>query len=146
MLHPISIEPEANNSPRLIVYPSSMIWPGNLVGVTLLNAMHEVNEKPDPTVIGGKMPRFRWFGLMVLCSAVYYFIPGFLAKFLSVFAVATWMAPNNVMVNQLFGGHSGLSLIPITFDWSQIAGYHGSPLIPPWYVYPTNRGISDSCC
>ncbi|CAH0052080.1 unnamed protein product [Clonostachys rhizophaga] len=119
---------------KFLVYPSSMIWPGNLVGVTLLNAMHEVNEKPDPTVIGGKMPRFRWFGLMVLCSAVYYFIPGFLAKFLSVFAVATWMAPNNVMVNQLFGGHSGLSLIPITFDWSQIAGYHGSPLIPPWHA------------
>jgi hypothetical protein len=111
-----------------------MIWPGNLVAVTLLNAMHETNDRPDPTVIGGSMPRYRWFAIITACSAIYYFIPGFLAQFLSVFAFATWLAPNNVVVNQLFGGLTGLSLLPITFDWAQIAGYVGSPLIPPWYV------------
>lgn len=26
--------------------------------------------------------------------------------------------PNNVVINQLFGGYTGLSLIPITFDWT----------------------------
>lgn len=26
--------------------------------------------------------------------------------------------PNNVVLNQLFGGFTGLSLIPITFDWT----------------------------
>ncbi|KAF5692507.1 putative isp4 [Fusarium denticulatum] len=59
---------------------------------------------------------------------------GFLAQFLSIFAVATWMAPQNPIVNQLFGGQTGVSLLPITFDWTQIAGYVGSPLIPPWHA------------
>lgn len=38
------------------------------------------------------------------------------AKFLSVFAFVTWIRPNSVVINQLFGGTTGLSLIPITFD------------------------------
>jgi hypothetical protein len=38
------------------------------------------------------------------------------AKFLSVFAFVIWIRPNNVTINQLFGGSTGLSLIPITFD------------------------------
>jgi hypothetical protein len=40
------------------------------------------------------------------------------AKFLSVFAFVTWIRPKNVVINQLFGGWSGISLIPITFDVS----------------------------
>jgi OPT family oligopeptide transporter len=116
------------------VYPASMIWPENLAGVTLMNAMYERNDAPDPSVLGGAMHRYKWFAIVTACSFFYYFIPGFLAQFLSIFAVATWMAPQNPIVNQLFGGQTGLSLLPITFDWTQIAGYVGSPLIPPWYV------------
>jgi OPT family oligopeptide transporter len=114
------------------VYPASMIWPGNLVSVTLMNAMYEKNEKPDPTVIGGRMPRYYWFGLITICSFIYYFIPGFLAQFLSSFAFMTWIFPDSPVVNQLFGFSTGLSIIPITFDWTQISGFVGSPLIPPW--------------
>ncbi|KAF4461559.1 Sexual differentiation process isp4 [Fusarium albosuccineum] len=96
---------------KFLVYPASMIWPENLVGVTLMNAMYEGNDRPDPTILGG-----------------------FFAQFLSIFAVATWIAPQNPVVNQLFGGQTGLSLLPITFDWTQVAGYVGSPLIPPWHA------------
>lgn len=64
-------------------------------------------------------------------------IPGVLWQGLSVFAFVTckvplacfipdlcWLfflvgiRPNNVVLNQLFGGFTGLSLIPITFDWT----------------------------
>jgi len=119
---------------KFLVYPASMIWPGTLVVVTLMNAMYERNEQNDPTVIGGNMPRYRWFGLVTICASAYYFIPGFLAQFLSVFAWVTWIAPDNVVVNQLFGGVTGLSLLPMTFDWTQVAGFVGSPLIPPWHA------------
>ncbi|KAG5659026.1 hypothetical protein KAF25_007579 [Fusarium avenaceum] len=119
---------------KFLVYPASMIWPENLVGVTLMNAMYEVNDAPDPSILGGTMHRYKWFTIVTGCSFVYYFIPGFLAQFLSIFAVATWMAPQNPVVNQLFGGQTGLSFLPITFDWTQIAGYVGSPLIPPWHA------------
>jgi hypothetical protein len=40
-----------------------MIWPGNLVSVTLMNAMYEnTTFKPDHTILGGTIPRYRWFG------------------------------------------------------------------------------------
>jgi hypothetical protein len=55
-----------------------------------------------------------------------------LAQFLSSFAFVTWLAPDSPIVNQLFGFSTGLSLLPITFDWTQISGFVGSPLIPPW--------------
>ncbi|KAI1660364.1 small oligopeptide transporter [Daldinia decipiens] len=119
---------------RFLVYPASMIWPGNLVAVALMNAMYEKHEAPEPSIIGGRMPRYRWFGIMTFVSALYYFIPGYFAQFLSVFAFATWMAPQNPVVNQLFGGTTGLSLLPITFDWTQISGYIGSPLTFPWHA------------
>lgn len=119
---------------KFLVYPASMIWPGNLVSVVLMNAMYEKHAPLDPTVIGGNMPRYRWFAYITLGAFLYYFIPGFFAQFLSVFAFPTWLAPNNPIVNQLFGGTTGLSLLPITFDWTQIAGYIGSPLIPPWHA------------
>ncbi|KAM5351346.1 hypothetical protein ACJ41O_004069 [Fusarium nematophilum] len=119
---------------KFLVYPASMIWPANLVGVTLMNAMYERNDSPDPTILGGTMHRYRWFTIVTGCAFAYYFIPGFLAQFLSIFAVATWIAPQNAVVNQLFGGQTGLSLLPITFDWTQVAGYVGSPLIPPWHA------------
>ncbi|KAI2637347.1 OPT oligopeptide transporter protein-domain-containing protein [Xylaria nigripes] len=119
---------------KFLVYPASMIWPSTLVSITLMNAMYETHNTKDPTIIGGNMSRYRWFGLVTIVSCVYYFIPGFLAQFLSVTAVATWLAPQNVFVNQMFGGITGLSIIPITFDWTQVAGYIGSPLIPPWHA------------
>lgn len=109
-----------------------MIWPANLVSVTLMNAMYEKNEKKDVKVFGGSMPRYRWFAIITLLSAIYYFIPGFLAQFLSSFAFVTWIFPKSPVINQLFGMTTGLSLIPITFDWTQISGYIGSPLVPPW--------------
>ncbi|KAF5004264.1 hypothetical protein FDECE_9241 [Fusarium decemcellulare] len=119
---------------KFLVYPASMIWPENLVGVTLMNAMYEGNDRPDPTILGGTMHRYRWFTIVTGFAFAYYFIPGFFAQFLSIFAVATWIAPQNPVVNQLFGGQTGLSLLPITFDWTQVAGYVGSPLIPPWHA------------
>ncbi|KAJ4860373.1 OPT oligopeptide transporter protein domain-containing protein [Trichoderma breve] len=95
---------------KYLVYPASMIWPGNLASVAMMNAMYDE------------------------ASFAYYFIPGFFAQFLSVFAFATWMAPQNPVINQLFGGNTGLSIIPITFDWSQVTGYIGSPLVTPWHA------------
>ncbi|KAM3518569.1 hypothetical protein NHJ13051_008088 [Beauveria bassiana] len=119
---------------KFLVYPASMIWPENLVSVTLLNAMYEQSSAPDHKVLGGSMPRLRWFALVSVASFFYFFIPGFFARFLSVFAFPTWLAPDNAVVNQLFGGVTGLSLLPITFDWTQVAGFIGSPLIPPWHA------------
>jgi len=44
----------------------------------------------------------------------------------------TWIYPNNAVINQLFGATTGLGLIPITFDWTQISTWVGNPLTSPW--------------
>lgn len=51
-----------------------------------------------------------------------------------MFAFMTWMFPANVVVNELFGMTTGMALLPVTFDWSQIIGYLGSPLTTPWFA------------
>ena len=62
-----------------------------------------------------------------------YVVTGWIFQALSYFAFATWIAPNNVVVNQLFGYQTGLGLIPITFDWTQVTGFTFSPLMFPWH-------------
>ncbi|KAI1324286.1 OPT oligopeptide transporter protein-domain-containing protein [Xylariaceae sp. FL0255] len=119
---------------KFLVYPASMIWPSCLVSVALMNAMYETHTVKDHSILGGTMSRYRWFGVVAVISGLYYFIPGFFAQFLSVTAVFTWLAPESPVINQLFGGVTGLSVLPITFDWTQISGYIGSPLIPPWHA------------
>lgn len=37
-------------------------------------------------------------------------------------------------MNQVFGMTTGMALLPITFDWSQISGFLGSPLTTPWFA------------
>jgi OPT family small oligopeptide transporter len=115
-----------------LVYPAAMIWPINLMGCTVLHAMHQKEDDPDPTVFGGRMSKYRWFAIIMTISFFWYFIPGFLAQFLSMFAFMTWIYPNNPVINQLFGTTTGLGLIPITFDWTQISTWVGNPLTSPW--------------
>lgn len=119
---------------RFLVYPAAMIWPSNLVSVSLLHAMHEKDEELDPTVWGGNMTRYKWFGIISLASYLYYWIPGFFAQFLSIFVFMTWIFPQNPVVNQVFGGTTGLGMLPLTLDWTTITGFTGNPMIPPWHA------------
>jgi hypothetical protein len=58
---------------------------------------------------GGTMTtRYRFFVLIGLTSFAWFFLPGFFWTGLSLFSWACWIAPGNVVVNQLFGTVSGL--------------------------------------
>lgn len=116
---------------RILVYPASMIWPSTLVTTTFLTNIHlNVNHVAN----GWRVSRLRFFSMVLMSSFAWYWLPGFFAPFLSDFAFLTWITPNNVIINQLFGSSTGLGMVPITFDWNQIAGYIGSPLIPPFFA------------
>lgn len=119
---------------KILVTPSTMIWPSNLVTCTFLTNLH-INENHSAS--GWTISRLRFFFLVFLIGFLYYWFPGFIFEGLSYFAWVTWIKPNNVVINQVFGASTGLGLIPITFDWNQIAGYTGSPLIPPVGVLVT---------
>ncbi|KAG2734255.1 hypothetical protein G9P44_002261 [Scheffersomyces stipitis] len=115
---------------RVVVYPSSAIWPSNLVSCTFLTNLH-INE--NHPVNGWKISRLAFFGVILGGSFVYYWFPGWIFQALSYFSWITWIKPNNVIINQIFGSYTGLGMFPnnIALDWNQIAGYVGSPLIPP---------------
>ncbi|KAL9109139.1 MAG: hypothetical protein Q9227_006230 [Pyrenula ochraceoflavens] len=119
---------------KFLVEPASMIWPAQLVNTAFMYGLHD-HSKSDPTKTNGwGISRYRWFLYVFAGAFIWYWIPGYLFQALSVFAFATFIRPNNVVVNQLFGGWTGISLLPITFDWTQITGYIFSPLIPPWHA------------
>lgn len=119
---------------KFLVTPAAMIWPTNLINTTLFTALHD-HSKPDPRKVAGwTIGKYRMFLYCLIGSFCWYFVPGYIAPFLSVFAWVTWIRPNNPIVNQLFGGWTGLSLIPITFDWTFVSGFNFSPLIAPWHA------------
>ncbi|KAL2216443.1 small oligopeptide transporter, OPT family [Thermoascus aurantiacus ATCC 26904] len=118
---------------RFLVTPAAMIWPSVLINTSLFTALHD-HSRPDPKKVSGwTIGKYRLFLYTMIGSFVWYWFPGYIAPFLGVFAFVTWIKPQNVIINQLFGGWTGLSLIPITFDWTQISGFNFSPLIAPWH-------------
>ena len=89
----------------------------------------------DPARTNGwKIGRYRWFLIVGTGGFVWYWFPGWIFQGLSYFTFITWIAPNNVLVNQLFGGLTGYGLMPLTFDWTVVTGYLQSPLIPPFHA------------
>ena len=116
---------------RFLVWPAALTWPSNFSTTTLLYALHD-KSKTDPAQANGwSISHYRWFMYVASAMFVYYWFPGFIWQGLSVFDFPTWIKPENVVVNQLFGGFTGLSLIPLTFDWSNVIPYLNDPLLSP---------------
>ncbi|KAJ7148645.1 small oligopeptide transporter [Mycena crocata] len=103
---------------RFLVSPPSMIWPNTLVACALFNTLHSQNYAGVGQHPG--MSRERFFLFAFIGSAMWYFLPGYLW--------ACWIAPHNIIVNQLFGYKSGLGFSLISFDWNEIA------LATPWWA------------
>ncbi|KAH7330722.1 OPT oligopeptide transporter protein-domain-containing protein [Rhizoctonia solani] len=114
---------------RFLVWPSSMIWPATLVNTALFNTLHSTYGREE----GGRMSRERFFTLAFIGSAAWYFLPGYLFTALSNFTWVCWIAPDNLIVNALFGYQHGLGMGFITFDWAMVA-YNSSPLVTPFWA------------
>jgi len=114
---------------QFLVWPSSMIWPGALVSAAVFNTLHQNYGKSE----GRHMSRQKFFVVVTLGAAAYYWLPGYLFTALSVFNWVCWIAPQNVVVNSLFGYSTGFGMSLLTFDWAMI-GYIGNPLVTPWWA------------
>ncbi|KAI6912027.1 small oligopeptide transporter, OPT family [Hortaea werneckii] len=110
-----------------LVEPASIIWPGVLGNCALLNTLH---SRANAIANGWRITRLKFFMIVLGGAFFWYWLPGGLFVALSYFTWICWIAPNNIVVNQLFGFQTGLGLSPITFDWSQIA-YNSNPLLSP---------------
>ena len=102
--------------------------PGQVLGnCALLNSLH---SRANAVANGWKISRIKFFLIAMTCAFCWYWFPGLIFVALSYFTWVCWIAPKNIVVNQLFGMQTGLGLSPITFDWSQIA-YNTDPLLSP---------------
>ncbi|EEB05898.2 OPT oligopeptide transporter Isp4 [Schizosaccharomyces japonicus yFS275] len=119
----------AGLSRRFLVRPASMIWPGNLVQCTMIKTLHHNDSKKVAN--GWRIRPFLFFFFVMIGAFVWNWFPSYIFPALSLFAWVTWLRPNSPVVNQLFGETTGVSLLPMTFDWNQVSSYMGSPLVCP---------------
>ena len=119
----------------VVVEPAGFVWPGILGNTALNHALF--SRKQAGSSEGGSrwnMSRYRFFITAFCVSFCWYWLPDFLFPALGYFTFVCCAAPSNAVVNQVFGMKSGMGLLPLTFDWSQIA-YIGSPLVvPTWTI------------
>ncbi|KAI7191051.1 OPT family small oligopeptide transporter, partial [Hortaea werneckii] len=120
---------------RFLVWPAALIWPANFSITTLLYALHDKSKSDPAKANGWQISRYRFFVYVASGSFVYYWFPGVIWQGLSVFSFVTWIKPNNATINQLFGGFTGLSLIPLTFDWTYVTAYLQDPLLSPMFSH-----------
>ncbi|KAJ6140509.1 hypothetical protein N7470_010305 [Penicillium chermesinum] len=122
--------------------PAAMIWPTQFANTTLFYALHDKSPSNPLETNGWSISRYRYFMYVMIGAFCWYWLPGVVWQSLSVFAFITWIKPNNVVLNQLFGGYTGLSLIPITFDWTYVSAYLLDPLLTPAHaIFNTMIGL-----
>ncbi|KAJ5221548.1 uncharacterized protein N7469_010435 [Penicillium citrinum] len=116
---------------RWIVYPAALVWPTSLSSTVLFRALHEPESRKPAN--GWTINRYRFFSYATALAFVIFWFPDYIWTSLSTFAFITWIFPNNQKVNTIFGMNSGLGLLPISLDWTQI-NYAGFPLTTPFYI------------
>ncbi|KAJ6102972.1 hypothetical protein N7486_005399 [Penicillium sp. IBT 16267x] len=116
---------------RWIVYPAALVWPTSLSSTVLFRALHEPESRTAAN--GWTITRYSFFAYVTAFGFVVFWFPDYIWTSLSTFAFITWIFPHNQKVNTLFGMNSGLGLLPISLDWTQI-NYAGYPLMTPFYI------------
>ncbi|CAK3968482.1 small oligopeptide transporter [Lecanosticta acicola] len=123
---------------RWLVEPAAMIWPAALVNVGFMYALHDHSPSDPAQTHGWSISRYRWFMYVMIVMFIWQWFPNFIFPALSYFAWVTWIRPNGVLVNSLFGQTTGVALAfpftGFTLDWAQINSFYGSPLIAPWFA------------
>ncbi|KAH8895289.1 Tetrapeptide transporter, OPT1/isp4 [Thozetella sp. PMI_491] len=122
---------------RFLVWPAAMVWPACLITCTIMDGLHNHAGSDPATSNGWKIGRYAFFLAVAGTTFLWEWVPNTMAPFLSFIGqFPTWIAPENVVVNQVFGGMNGLGFIPGTLDWSVVAGFFGSPLqYPAFAIY-----------
>ncbi|KAK4233060.1 OPT oligopeptide transporter protein-domain-containing protein [Achaetomium macrosporum] len=116
---------------RWLVYPAALIWPSSLASTVLFRTLHEPQDHSPAN--GWTLTRYRFFAYFTIFAFVLFWFPDYIWTTLGTFAFITWIVPHNQKVNALFGMNSGLGLLPISIDWTQI-NQAGSPLTTPFYI------------
>ncbi|KAL5855130.1 hypothetical protein ACOSQ4_004932 [Xanthoceras sorbifolium] len=111
---------------KYVVEPAHMWWPSTLVQVSLFRALHEKDDQ--------RMSRKKFFVIALICSFLWYLVPGYLIPSLSSISWICWVFSKSVTAQQIGSGVRGLGLGALTVDWTVVASFLFSPLINPFFV------------
>lgn len=96
---------------RFLIWPAAMIWPQTLANTALMYTLHDHTPANPAETNGWKIGRYRWFLYVFAGSFVWYWFPGWIAQGLTYFDWIPWIAPTNMIVNQIFGNNAGFGLV-----------------------------------
>ncbi|KAH9941492.1 OPT oligopeptide transporter [Amylocystis lapponica] len=100
-----------------LVYPTAMLYPGNLITVNLFDVLHRSKGE----MLQGKRLKFFW--IVVGAVFVYEWFPEYIAPLLGSFNVVCLAARNSDWVSFIFGGaeaNEGMGLLGFGVDWANI--------------------------
>ena len=75
-----------------------MVRPQNFVAWTPLNTLHAEDDSEKNT-----LSWYQYYVMASVASFSFLFLPGHIVTALSVISWISWIAPNNVPLNRLFG-------------------------------------------
>lgn len=81
-----------------LVRPKEMVWPSNLITISMLSTLHVEEYRPSGR---WRISRWRFFVVVFGASFAWYFLPGLLMPALSYFNALTWIAPNSTVIANL---------------------------------------------
>lgn len=112
---------------KFLVEPAAMIWPIQLLQVTLFNVLHERKR-----AFSMSLSRRQLFYIIAGCIAVWQILPTFIAPVLGSIAIVCYLKPSSTMANVLGRSTSGAGFLNLSFDWSQISFLQ--PLVLPGWA------------
>ncbi|KAE8423677.1 OPT oligopeptide transporter protein-domain-containing protein [Aspergillus pseudocaelatus] len=118
----------------ILIKPKNIVWPGLLSTTALTGVLHRHGGLEKSSSGSWKISGFAFFCIVFTTSFFWYWLPDFLFPALSYFSFPCWINPANRVVNQIFGVSSGMGLLPLTLDWSQVAYVTSPLLVPPWAI------------
>ncbi|CAN3369833.1 oligopeptide transporter 2 [Diutina catenulata] len=104
---------------KFAVYPTTSIWPTILPTLGLNKAL--IQKEKKESINGWTISRFKFFLVVFVLSFIWYWIPDFVAQFLSWFNWMTWIKPDNLNLANITGMRWGAGITPwTTFDFNQL--------------------------
>jgi OPT family small oligopeptide transporter len=120
---------------RFLVWPAAMVWPSTLITATVMDSLHDHRPSDPAKTNGWTIGRYKFFLIVASAAFGWHWFPFVIAPFLSYLGnFPTWAAPDNLAVNQVFGGLHGLGIIPLSLDWTIPTGWFLSPLQYPSFA------------
>ncbi|KAG0320947.1 hypothetical protein BGZ99_004230 [Dissophora globulifera] len=127
---------------RFLVRPASMVWPINLVNVTLFHTLHRRNSANGALRIGDdgqestswSISRNKFFFVVSAISFTYFWFPGYIFPLLTSISWLCWINKDSLLLAQLGSGLKGIGYLSFTLDWSSMSAWLPSPLAIPWWA------------